>query len=252
MNYTETLQNWRSVPVNTVAELDAKLESFRILFAYNSNKIENKRTSYHIACEIFENGKVINYTGDLRTLYEIQNQKSCYEFLREKIVKRVPVTIDLIKSVHQELMHGCYDERRWELGERPGEFKKRDYEVGDGIGVSPESVEFELNGLLEELKSVPKDKVLTAAAYFHLRFESIHPFADGNGRVGRTLLNYYLMINDYPPAIIYDEDKQAYYMALTVFDKTEQISGFEAFLKEETCKTWAKKSPSGLKLAMFL
>lgn len=82
---------------------------------------------------------------------------------------------------------------------------------------------------------------MTVAAYFHLSFESIHPFADGNGRVGRTLLNYYLMTHDYPPTIIYDDDKPTYYLALTVFDKTGKIDGFIEFLKEETEKTWTKK-----------
>lgn len=68
-----------------------------------------------------------------------------------------------------------------------------------------------------------------------------HPFADGNGRVGRTLLNYYLMTHDYPPTILYDEDKETYYMALTVFDKSGQFTGFEQFLKEQTVKTWSKR-----------
>lgn len=62
---------------------------------------------------------------------------------------------------------------------------------------------------------------------------------DGNGRLGRTLLNYYLMIHDYPPTIIYNEDKDVYYMALEVFDRTGQINGFEKFLQEQTEKTWS-------------
>ena len=149
-------------------------------------------------------------------------------------------------------MHGCYDERRWEIGERPGTFKKHDYEVGDGIGVNSEEVESEMQELLGELQNIPAEKILTAAAYFHLRFEGIHPFADGNGRVGRTLMNYFLMINDYPPTVIYDDDKQAYYMALAVFDKTEQISGFEEFLKEQTVKTWTRKTKHSVNLSMLI
>lgn len=69
----------------------------------------------------------------------------------------------------------------------------------------------------------------------------IHPFADGNGRVGRTIMNYYLMTHGYPPTIIYQEDKETYYMALTVFDKTQEITGFRKFIKEQTIKTWKVK-----------
>ena len=110
----------------------------------------------------------------MRTIYEIKNQKECYEFLREKIIHREPITVELIKKLH-------------------------------------------------------------------LNFESIHPFADGNGRVGRTLMNYFLMIHQHPPTIFYEEDKEVYYMALATFDKTEKIDGFRKFLEEQTIKTWAEK-----------
>ena len=63
------------------------------------------------------------------------------------------------------------------------------------------------------------------------RFENIHPFADGNGRVGRTLLNYWLMINDYPPAIVYEEDRRAYYDALQVYDEQEDLTPLVQFLQ---------------------
>lgn len=89
-------------------------------------------------------------------------------------------------------------------------------------------------------------------SYLHLRFEEIHPFADGNGHVGRTLLNYYLMTHDYPPLILYSEDKRTYYMALAVYDKTRKISGFIEFLKEQMVKTWEKKKRMPVKLNMFL
>lgn len=60
---------------------------------------------------------------------------------------------------------------------------------------------------------------LKAASYFHLQFEAFHPFADGNGRVVRTLMNYFLMTHNHPPIIIYDEDKKYYYAALQSFDE---------------------------------
>ena len=92
----------------------------------------------------------------------------------------------------------------------------------------------------------------TALDNFHLKFESIHPFADGNGRTGRTLMNYYLMINGLPPTILYEEDKKAYYMALAVYDKIEEISGFREFIKEQTVKTWTKSERPEKTLAFFL
>lgn len=60
-------------------------------------------------------------------------------------------------------------------------------------------------------------------------------------------MNYYLLTHDHPPLIIYEEDKAAYYMALALFDKTDEMDGFVQFLKEETVKTWnfkkAKRIP---------
>jgi len=82
--------------------------------------------------------------------------------------------------------------------------------------------------------------VLKAAAYFHARFEHIHPFADGNGLVGRTLMNYYLMTHNHPPLIVYNEDKRMYYECLQKYDETENLNPLYEFLKYETEKTWEK------------
>ena len=55
-------------------------------------------------------------------------------------------------------------------------------------------------------------------------------------------MNYFLMCCDMPPVVVYEEDKELYYMALSVFDKTEKLDGFEMFLKEEMVKTWERPS----------
>ncbi len=80
----------------------------------------------------------------------------------------------------------------------------------------------------------------TVAAYFHANFESIHPFADGNGRVGRTLVNYYLLINNKKPLVVYNEDKNIYYDCLEKYDVEENLDPLIEFLKYEQQKTWAK------------
>ena len=127
-------------------------------------------------------------------------------------------------------------------GERPGEFKKHDYVTGiHEVGYAPEEVEPAISELVAELAELsPNADVLKAAAYFHARFEYIHPFADGNGRVGRTLLNYFLMTHGEPSVIVYDEDKKEYYQALERYDADEEIDALTEFLRKQTVKTWAK------------
>lgn len=246
-NYQKIIEAWRTHPMKNEADLDQVLSNYRILFAYHSNRIEDAGLSVHQTREIFENGKVINYTGDIRALFETQNQKECYLFLKPYILQKKSLTPDFICKIHEILNYGCYDESRWTKGERPGTYKKNYYGVGEDAGILPEDVPAEIQFLCDELMDFSSDtpeSILKAAAWFHCNFENIHPFADGNGRTGRTLMNYFLMIHDIPPAIFFEEDKETYYLALAVFDKTEKIDGFVSFIKEQTVKTW-KKQPNG-------
>ena len=65
-------------------------------------------------------------------------------------------------------------------------------------------------------------------------------------------MNYYLMTHGHPPIIIYNEDKESYYLSLAVFDKAGEIDGFVRFLKEQTVKTWTRKKKQPVKLSSLL
>ena len=240
--YEQVSTLWQSYKIVSAADLDKYLDSFRILFAFHSGRIENEEITYHDTREIFEDGKVSNYTGNPRALFEQQNQKLCYEVLKEKIIQKEPLSIELIKEIHKVLTGGTYDERRYiENEERPGEFKKHDYVTGiHEVGSAVENVENDLNEMIVEINDYSGKNIMKAAAYLHANFEFIHPFADGNGRVGRTLMNYYLMIHNHPPLIVYAEDKQLYYECLQKYDETEDLNPLFEFLKYETEKTWEK------------
>jgi Fic family protein len=233
---------WRNWDVSSADAIDYRLNNFRILFAYHSGRIENQAITFNDTREIFENGKVINYTGDPRAIFELGNQKLCYEFLKRKIAQKEPLTARLVLETHNILTSGTYDERRYiERGERPGAFKKHDYVTRrEEVGSMPEDVPRDIDELLTELLDIPRDGLIKAAAYFHLRFEYIHPFADGNGRVGRALMNYLLIINNHPPIIVHDEDKAQYYAALEHYDRTEEIIPMCEFLAAQTIITWRK------------
>ena len=214
--YQRAVQLWQSWNIRTAADLDRHLDSFRILFAYHSGKIENEDITYNDTREIFENGRVMGYTGDPRALFEQQNQKLCYEVLKQRLTAREPLSVELVREIHRILTSGAYDERRYIVnGERPGEFKKHDYVIGiHEVGSPPKQVETDLSELLAEITEAGRKNPLKAGTYLHARFEFIHPFADGNGRVGRTLLNYWLILNDFPPLIVYEEDRNLYYEGL--------------------------------------
>lgn len=243
--YTDVITYWQSLKIDSKEKLENVLDNFRILFAYNSGAIENAEITYHDTREIFENGKVISFTGNLRTIFEISNQKTCYEYLLDKIIKKEKISENLIKKVHELLTIGTYDERRYILnGERPGEYKKHDYVTGrEEVGASANEVAKEIANLLNEVNSVNTNNaedIIKIATYFHNKFENIHAFVDGNGRVGRTLTNYILMINNMPPLIVYDEDKKYYYAALEKYDKEDNIKSMIEFFKYEMEKTWKK------------
>ena len=238
--YSKVLSLWQSHQIASCADLDKHLSSFRILFAYNSGKIENDEITYQDTREIFENGRVSGFSGNPRALFEQQNQKLCYELLKEKIINKEPLSAELIKEIHRALTMGTYDERRYaERGERPGEYKKHDYVIGiNEVGSAAEYVDADMASLIAEINSYEGADILKAAAYLHAKFEYIHPFADGNGRTGRTLLNHFLMINGHPPLIIYDEDKREYYAALQKYDESEEIAPLHDFLRRQCEKTW--------------
>ena len=240
--YAQIVRLWQQYAIGTEADIDLRLDSFRVLFAYHSGKIENPEISYHDTREIFENGRVVNFTGSPRAIFEQRNQKLCYDFLKPRILAREPITIELVKETHAILTAGTYDENRYiQQGERPGAFKKHDYVTGiEEVGSLPEDVEHDMQELLATLQELAGKDPLKTATYFHVRFEYIHPFADGNGRVGRTLLNYLLMTRDHPPLIVYDEDKRDYYAALEQYDRNEDYQPMYAFLKKETIRTWEK------------
>ena len=241
-NYEKAVAIWQRRDITNDAELAEALNGHSVAFAYHSGKIENERITYHDTREIFDHDGVTSYTGDLRTLFEIRNAKEANELFLVSFNVRRPIDGDLVKEFQYMLTQNTYDTRRFQLGERPGEYKLHDYVTGkEEIGAAPEDVAEEIAELLAELQDISNDKALIAAAYFHAKFENIHPFADGNGRTGRLLMNYLLVLHNHPPIVIHEEDRRAYFEALESWDSVQDLEPLIAFLKEQTAKTWQKQ-----------
>lgn len=241
-DYEKTVAFWQKKNISTDAELSEALNGHSISFAYHSGRIENERITYHDTREIFEHDGVTSYTGDLRTLFEIRNAKDANEMLLAAFQKKRNFDEPFIKELHRVLTQNTYDTRRWQLGERPGEYKFHDYVTGkEEIGAAPEDVAEEMSELLTELTEIQNRNALTAAAYFHAKFENIHPFADGNGRVGRLAMNYFLIMHKHPPVVIHEEDRRDYFAALEAWDARQELDPLRNFLREQTVKTWEKQ-----------
>ena len=233
---------WQNRNIQNDAELAEALNGHSIAFAYHSGKIENDKITYHDTREIFEHDGVSSYIGDLRTLFEIRNAKEAFELFLSAFAEDRQIDEQFVKEIQFKLTNNTYDTRRYQMGERPGEYKKHDYVTGrEEIGASPEDVAEEMAELLSEVQDIPDGKVLTAAAYFHAKFENIHPFADGNGKAGRLLMNYLLVLNNHPPIVIHEEDRKDYFEALEIWDAEQELLPMIEFLKEQTEKTWEKQ-----------
>lgn len=241
-DYEKAVALWQNRNISTDAELAEALNGHSISFAYHSGRIENDKVTYHDTREIFEHDGVTSYTGDLRTLFEIRNAKEANEMLLNAFQEKWKFDEPFIKELHRVLTQNTYDTRRWQLGERPGEYKRHDYVTGkEEIGAAPEDVAEEMGELLSELTEIQDRDALTAAAYFHVKFENIHPFADGNGRVGRLAMNYFLIMHGHPPIVIHEEDRRDYFTALEEWDAKQELEPLRNFLREQTVKTWQKQ-----------
>ena len=253
MKAIDLIKQWKSYTFNSALDYSLRLTKFCVDFTCNSNNIEGSNLDYHTTHEVFNNAPITRSGVSPRDMFEVQNTKFAFNYLYDKLAAKEPVSVSMIKHLHKIVTYGTYDEDRWNKGERPGQFKKGDYVIGvSDEGCFPDEVDDAMTELVDEvndavdgfdLSAIPADKALRIVTYFHLRFEQIHPFADGNGRTGRLLLCYMLMLFGLPPVIIYSEDRETYYMALEVFDKSGEISGMIKFIMEQMEKTWSVKKP---------
>ena len=130
INYKDVVEYWQDKKISTVSELETAINGKIISLAYHSGKLENEAITYNDTREIFEHDRVVSYTGDLRTLFEIRNAKDAFGELLGAFEKKLPLDEALICKFHYQLTKNTYDKNRWEAGERPGKFKVNDYVVG--------------------------------------------------------------------------------------------------------------------------
>lgn len=183
----------------------------QIDLTYNSNHIEGSRLTHDQTRYIFETNTIGIEGESIRVddIIETTNHFRCIDIIIERAEEML--TESLVKELHMTLKAGTSDSRKdWFA---VGEYKRLPNEVGGNETTSPENVHREMKALLREYDS-KKRKTFEDIIDFHQRFESIHPFQDGNGRVGRLIMFKECLSNGFVPFIITDELKMYYYRGL--------------------------------------
>ena len=183
----------------------------QIEMTYNSNHLEGSRLTHDQTRYIFETN-TIGVTGEavnVDDVIETANHFRCIDFIIEHA--KSALTEKMIKELHLMLKTGTSDSRQEWFA--VGEYKKMPNEVGGMATTMPEDVAAEMRALLTAYNT-KKLKTLNDILDFHVRFERIHPFQDGNGRVGRLIMFKECLKYNIVPFIIEDNLKMFYYRGL--------------------------------------
>ena len=183
----------------------------QIELTYNSNHIEGSRLTHDQTRYIYETNTIglTDEVINVDDIVETANHFRCIDLIIDKA--NLNITENLIKQLHLILKNGTTDSRKKRFV--VGDYKKLPNEVGGRVTTSPEKVEDEVKSLIEWYNNI-KNKTLNDIIEFHYRFEYIHPFQDGNGRVGRLLMFKECLKYNIVPFIIDENLKMFYYRGL--------------------------------------
>lgn len=184
-------------------------------FSYNTNKIEGSTLSEDDTRNIFHNNTLLaSGQMNIDDIIEMKNQLSMFDYMLD--IAKEPLTAEIIKEFHRILKTNTSDEKKdWF---NVGEYKKLANTVGGKDTTNPEDVAEEMKKLLQKYNE-KKDVKIEDIIQFHFEFERIHPFQDGNGRVGRMIMFKECLKHSITPFIIQNDIKQYYYRGLSEFEK---------------------------------
>lgn len=184
----------------------------QVELTYNSNHIEGSKLTHDQTRYIFETNTIgiTDSAVNIDDIVETANHFKCIDTVIDNAAK--PLSETFIKQLHLTLKNGTSDSRKdWFV---VGDYKKYPNEVGGKITVLPEKVPESIKLLISEYNKI-KDKTFNDIIRFHYEFECIHPFQDGNGRIGRLILFKECLKNNIVPFIIDENLKMFYYRGLS-------------------------------------
>lgn len=198
-------------------------------FAYNTNHIEGSTITPDETASIYETGTILTSSDKvivLKDATEVKNHFTLFKYMLDTIEEKL--SEDMIKRFHFILKEGTLtdEEKEWFV---VGDYKKKKNFVGNITTSLPSEVAKDMQNLLDWYEKIDNKRVEDIIE-FHVRFESIHPFQDGNGRVGRMIMFRECLYNDIMPFYIEDRNKDFYIRGI----KEYQVNNEKEFLID-TC-----------------
>jgi Fic family protein len=208
----------------------------QVNLAYNSNRIEGSKLTEEQTRYIFET-RTIGFKDQeavpVDDIIETSNHFVAFDYLLDTI--DAPFSSTLIKDFHRILKTGTSDAgKKWF---NIGEWKKLPNEVGGIVTTLPQNVEKDIKKLNDWYNTLP-EIVFEHIVEYHYRFEKIHPFQDGNGRVGRLIMFRECLKNNVIPFIIDDNHKQFYYRGLKEFENVRGYLIDTCLMEQDIYTTW--------------
>jgi Fic family protein len=201
-----------------------RYETFCSLFTHNSTAIEgNTMTLSETAHLLFEG--IVPSTKSLREINEVMNHKRAFDYI---LSYGGELTREFILRLHMLIVKDTLKE---DLASQVGRYRTVQVFIGNSVPPKPHEVPEKMTNLLKWYSN-NKNKLhpLIVASYVHTEFEKIHPFVDGNGRVGRLLINFILHKSKYPMVNIPNSRKFKYYKTLQSAHRDGNLKPFITFL----------------------
>ena len=202
----------------TEGEIERLNEEFTVEYTYNSNAIEGNTLTLR-ETDLVLRGLTID-RKPLKDHMEAVGHKEAFEFVSELVKQNEPLSERIIKQIHFLVLVGNKDDR--------GVYRKVPVRImgAKHEPVQPYMIEPKMEELLKSFME-GKEHIITKLARFHIEFEGIHPFIDGNGRTGRLLVNLELMKAGYPPIDIKFTDRMEYYKAFDEYHENHNLYAME-------------------------
>lgn len=201
-----------------------RYETFCSLFTYDSTGIEGNTLTLSETSHLLFEG-IVPSTKSLREIHEVINHKKAFDYM---LSYDKDITKEFILEMHNLVIANTL---RQDLISQLGRYRTVQVFVGRSIPPKPQDVPKKMASLLRWYYTNKKKlHPLVLASYFHTEFEKIHPFVDGNGRVGRLLMNFILYKNKYPMINIPKKRRFKYYEVLQEAQYKRNLKSFVKFL----------------------